>query len=875
MLSWLGSGGMGEVYRARDTRLRRTVAIKVLPAAFTADAERLARFEREARLLASLNHPHIATIHGVEEISTAGSEQKLRGLVLELIEGETLASRLARGPLPTDQALRLAIEIAEALDHAHRRGVTHRDLKPANVMLTKTGVKLLDFGLARRRAAPASIAGAGSTLPGDSGSLTEQGMVVGTLHYMAPEQLEGKETDARTDIFAFGVLLYEMLTARKAFDGDSSAGVIAAILRSEPRPLSTFQPLTPPALDHIVATCLAKDPDARWQSAADIARQLRWVAESGPQSPSVGAAAATRPRRSRWIINMIGVLTAGLIGAAIWNGIRSSATPSLAVTRSSIPIPSTGGWVPQNVALSPDGTRLVYRANNRLYVRALDDLEAKPIAGTDDAAWPFFSPDGEWIGFVSRDKLKRVPLSGGLPLTVCDIPTGANGATWAVHDTIVFTHGHRTGLFKVPATGGTPQALTTLDAARNEKSHRFPQFVPGTNTVLFTIMTAEMKSSDEARIAAVSLDTGERRVLLDGGTSPRFAASGHLVFARHGSLVAVPFDPRRLEIRGRPVTVLDGVTMVFSGAAMFSVAQSGTLAYAAGRMEEGDATIVMVDRRGNAEPLLDARRAFFTVRLSPDGQQLALSIIGDPNDQVWLYDLTRRVLRPVTFAWDNRVWAWTPNGERIVFSSDRAGAYNLYWERPDGSGLERLTNGQQNQEGGSWSPDGNVLVFDDIGETTQGDISMLTLLPQRRVRPLIQTPFDEGEAVLSPDGRWLAYSSDESGGYEVYLQPFPDLDRKWQVSTDGGSMPRWEPHGRELFYRSEPGLLKVMSVAIRPGPVPVDAPRLLFEGRYGDYTVAPDGRFIMGKLGSPRPPITEITLVQNWFEELKRRVPVR
>jgi eukaryotic-like serine/threonine-protein kinase len=386
-----------------------------------------------------------------------------------------------------------------------------------------------------------------------------------------------------------------------------------------------------------------------------------------------------------------------------------------------------------------------------------------------------------------------------------------------------------------------------------------------------------MKSLEEARIAAFSLESGERRDLLDGGTSPRFAESGHLVFARSGSLVAAPFDPRRLEIRGQAVTVLDGVRQMFGGAALFSLARNGSLVYVAGTTEAGGATLVRVDRTGRVEPLTDDRRAFSEVRLSPDGQQLAVSIIGTPNDQVWLYDLARRALRPITFAWDNRVWAWTPDGKRIVFSSDKAGAFNLYWQSPEGGPAERLTESPWNQAGASLSPDGKSLVFEEAAESTRSDIWLLTLEPQRRVRPFIQTRFEEGDPAISPDGRWLAYTSDESGRDEVYLQSFPDLGRKWQVSTDGGGMPVWEPHGRELFYTSD-ARRKLMSVAIQSGAVPVGAPRLLFEGQHGDYAVTRDGRFIMAKLDPSRPKvgsITQITLVQNWFEELKRKVPTK
>jgi serine/threonine protein kinase/WD40 repeat protein len=863
----VGAGGMGEVYKARDTRLDRTVAIKVLPLHLAEDRDRYQRFEREARAVASLDHPHIGALYDV------GQDGGVQFLVMQYLDGETLAARLAKGPLPIEQALRYAIDIANALDHAHRRGIVHRDLKPGNIILTKSGATLLDFGLAKWRASASGLVGGLTAAATAHDSLTERGTIVGTLHYMAPEQLEGKDTDARTDLFAFGVVVYEMVTGRKAFEGTSSASIVAAILDTQPPSISTVRPLTPPALDNVVKTCLAKDPDERWQSAGDLARQLRWIAESGSQAPAITPVDSQRNRRTAQMVAVVALLAAGLVGAAIArSSMRArSASVSLQVTRSIVSTPREL-WVDQNLALAPDGSRLAYIAGDRLYVRALDELDSKPISGVEYPSFPFFSPDSRWLGFFARGKLMKVASSGGPPQTICETPGGGggrNGATWGPDDTIVFTSSHRTGLVRVPAAGGTPQILTTLNTDRHEKSHRFPQFLPEGRALLFDVVTAEMTSPDEGRIEVLSLATGERRTLLEGGTSPRYASTGHLVYARGGSLFAVAFDPRRLEIRGQPVSVLDGVSASFSGVAAFNFSQHGLLAYIAGH-PNWDTSIVSVDRQGKVQPLIETRRPYYNVEISPDGQQLALSIIA-LNDQVWLYDLARRTMRRLTFAWDNRAWAWTPDGRRIVFSSDRSGSYNFYWQDPEGGGpAERLTDSPHSQEVGSWSPDGKAFAFGDDGVTTQGDIWLLTLDPERRVRPLIQTPFDEGDPMISPDGRWLAYYSDESGRYEVYLQSFPDLGRKWQVSTEGGEGPRWAPRGHELFYRN---LDKLMAVPIGSGlAAPVGAPRLLFEGRYGNYAVAPDERFIMIR---PETALesSQITLVQNWFEELKRRVP--
>jgi serine/threonine-protein kinase len=870
ILSRIGAGGMGEVYKARDTRLDRIVAIKVLPGHLAVDRDRFQRVRREARAVASLDHPHIGALYDI------GEDNGRPFLVMQFLEGETLAARLANGVLPVEQALRYAIDIADALAHAHRRGVVHRDLKPGNIFLTQSGARLIDFGLAKWRAGAANdLANAAAVAAAASDSLTEKGHIVGTLHYMAPEQLEGKDTDIRTDIFAFGAVVYEMVTGRRAFDGDSSASVIAAILGTQPPPLASAHTLTSPALDHVVTTCLAKDPEERWQSAADLRRELQWASQA---NVALGASPQARawPRwRSVVGIGLLALIVGGVVGVMAWNAFESRTLPSLQVTRSIIAIPPAPRWSLGNIAVSPNGTHLVYRVDGRLVLRSLDDLQPKPIAGADDGTWPFFSPDGEWVGFLSHDlKLKRVALAGSVPQTICDAPDGIWGATWGLDNTVVFTKGHRTGLFKVPATGGIPQPLTTLDAARREKSHRLPHFLPDGKAVLFTVVTADMKSHEEGRIAVVSLDTGERRVLLDGGTSPRFAASGHIVFARNGTLVAVPFDPQRLEIRGQPVAVLDGVHTLAGGQSSFSMSRTGLLAYTAGTLEKGDGTLVRLDRRGVVETLIDTPRAYFSIKLSPDAQQLAVSIIGTPNDQVWLFDLSRRTFRPVTFEWDNRVWAWTPDGKRIVISSDRDGPYNLYWQIPEGGGsVERLTEGTRNEETASWTPDGKTLVFGIAGETTQGDIQLLALDEGRKVRPLINSSFDEGEPALSPDGHWLAYSSDESGQYEIYLQPFPDLSRKWQVSTKGGETPAWDSHGNELYYLTD-NRRKLMSVPFHPASIPIGSPQVIAEGEFGDYAVAPDGRFIVVKAGPPRP-ITEITLVQNWFEELTRRVPAR
>jgi Tol biopolymer transport system component len=855
----------------------------VLPSHLAADRDRYQRFAREARAVASLDHPHIGALYDV------GQDAGLHFLVLQFLDGETLASRLAKGALPLDQVLRYAIDIAHALEHAHRRGIVHRDLKPGNVFLTKAGATLIDFGLAKWRPAASGVAG-GLTAAGTArDSFTEAGMVVGTLHYMAPEQLEGRDADARTDLFAFGAVVYEMLTNKKAFDGRSSASVIAAILNVQPPSISTLQPLTPPTIDHVVMTCLAKDPDERWQSAGDLKRELQWVAESGAAPAGVALARAPWNGRGMVIAGLVGLLAGTVIGTVAWNRNRvRSLTPPVQVTRSIVSLPA-GASLPVDgtniLALSPDGTRLAYIVRQgdttQIYLRTQDEFEAKPIAGTEGAVHPFFSPDGRWLGFHVSGKLKKVATSGGAPQTICDTD-GVLGVTWGPDDTIVFAADFRSGLSKCSATGSTVQALTSPDPVKHEKSHRWPQFLPSGRAVLFTIVASDTRSFGEARIAVLSLDTGQIRVLLEGGTMARFVPSGHLVYVRAASLVAVPFDANRLEVTGQSAAVVDGVSTAAanSGDTQFVVADSGLLAYVPGSGRGMDRRLVWVDRHGRSEPLTDARRAFDEVRLSPDGSRLALTI-GGPNDDMWLYDLSRRALTRLTSAWDNHVQAWTPDGRHIVFRSDRSVEsklrWQLYWQTPDGTGaVERLSDSANPTGSGSWSPDARVFVFSQSRNVEAGSDLWLFTEPTRTVQPLIQTQFSSRDPRFSPDGRWLAFASNESGRPEVYVQPFPGLGAKWQISTEGGVAPVWEGDGRELFYQSAN---KLMAVAIQTQPTFVAGPpHSLFDGAFvadggNDYDVAPDGRFIMIQTGQSEAPATQIALVQNWFEELKRRAP--
>jgi len=877
ILSAIGAGGMGEVYKARDTRLDRTVAIKVLPTHLADRSELRERFEREAKTIASLNHPHICTLHDI------GHQDEIDYLVMEYLEGETLAQRLLKGSLPIQQALQYAIEIADALDKAHRKGITHRDLKPGNVMLTKSGTKLLDFGLAKlkQEAAPASVSL--SDLPTAKDPLTAQGSIVGTLQYMAPEQLEGKEVDARTDIFAFGAVVFEMATGKRAFEGKSQASLIAAILEREPPAISSLQPMTPPALDRVVKRCLAKEPDSRWQTACDLCGELKWIAEPGSQiTPPTVAVKSIRALGWRGLI--LGVCVLLLVTAiarlASWN---LKPSPPQPVTRTVINLPAgqqlAGLDNGPAVALSPDGTHLAYVARQggtqQLYLRAMDSLEANPIPRTEGAINLFFSPDGKWLGFFAGGKLKKVSVSGGAALTIADAAF-PRGASWDSHGTIAFAPTNISVLRQIPDAGGVPQPLTRLE--KGEFGHRWPEFLPGDNAVLLVAGTSA-SNWNNADVVVQSVVSNERQNLVQGGTQPRYAPSGHLVYARAGNLMAVPFDPKRHKITGAAVPVVEGVLQSgFSGSAQYSVSATGSLAYVSGGVQSAQSSLVWVGRNVAEQPVTAPAHAYLTPRLSPDGQHVAVGI-AEQETQIWLYDLTRETLTRLTFERDlNTTPVWTPDGKRITFNSNKEGPLNIFWQLADGSGgLERLTTGEFPQAPSSWSPDGQLLAFIEVNPTTGVDIWVLRL-SDRKAQPFLRTPFNETTPRFSPDGHWLAYISDESGRFEVYVQPYPGPGGKWQISTEGGTEPIWNSNGRELFYRSSD---KIMAVEITTQPsfsagkskAVVEGPYLPTPATLSNYDVSPDGqRFLMLKPIEQEAP-TQINVVLNWFEELKQKVP--
>jgi serine/threonine-protein kinase len=888
----LGAGGMGEVYRAHDHTLGRDVAIKVLPAVFSADPERLARFEREARLLASLSHPHIGAIYGLE-----GSGD-VRALVLELIDGETLEARLRRGPIPAAHALTLAVQIAEALDHAHRQGVTHRDLKPGNVMLTKAGAKLLDFGLAkwgRGSRGYVNLSGAPPALKRNGvDSLTEEGMILGTSHYMAPEQLEGQEADARADVFAFGAVLYEMLTGCKAFEGGSAAAVMAAVLNTEP-PFAAIQPLVPRSLERVIRKCLAKDPDQRWQTARDLADELRWIAEDAlrpeiPQGLAGGDTASTlpavgaRPIRLGQVAALVAIASsfAGWAGWGLSSSHESSAP--MAVTRFAL---QTSAAVIGNFDISPDGNVLVYAGrpaganSSRLFTRRLDQFGDLPVAGTEGADGPFFSPDGRWVAFFSERRLLKVSLNSmAAPVLLCDgIDRWLPGATWLADGTIVFPRPYH-GLQRVSAEGGEPTAVTSLSQKPPEFDHHSPSPLPGGRALLFTVH----ESDGRFNIAVQTLTSGERKVVVQSAYDARYVPSGHVVFARNSAILAVPFDLQRLAVTGPPVTLVENVEdFAVDGYGGYRLSATGTLVFPPATPQSGR-TLAWVDRTGTETLLPIAPHAVSSPRVSPDGRRLAFAIADGGRRDIWTYDTTTEALARVTRHGDNRTPAWTRDGQRLIYTSMRGDEGQLFSQPADGSGApERLVSGGILLAPGTWSADGRAFVYVD-GNTGPAGTQMFVLTTdgERKPQPLLHGPAQDRQPSLSPDGRWLAFASAsaDTPGSEIYVAAFPSAGSRQQVSVEGGREPMWSRDGRELVYRS----------GRRMFAVPVDTtrgfsagkPRVLFEGRYVvgtwdvaglDYDLAPDGRFLMLKPGADEQAPPRLNVVLNWVDELKRRVP--
>jgi Tol biopolymer transport system component len=883
----IGAGGMGEVYRARDRRLNRNVAIKVLPPHISEKPEAKQRFKREAEMIAAMNHPHICTLYDI------GEHDGTEFLVMELIEGETLAARLERGRLPVADILKIAFQTADALHKAHRQGIVHRDLKPNNVMLTGNGVKLLDFGLAKLRQ-PAPGASVLSAVPTNA-EVTAEGAILGTIQYMAPEQLEGQEADARTDIFAFGAVVYEMLSGKKAFQGKSQVSLIGAILEREPISLSTLAPETPPSLSRIVHRCLAKNPDDRWQSTGDIAFELKAVAEGETRKesiPGIAVAPAAPPsaHSSRiWIgAAAIAFLTAVALGILLWRVYMSQPEP--ATTRFFVTVPDQVllNGVAVGPVISPDGKRIAFvgvsaSGKRTLWIRPLDSLVSQQLPGTEEAAAPFWSPDSRSIAFFTANKLKRIDIAGGPPINLCDAVSGRGGA-WGRNGAIIFAPTSTGPLFRVSSGGG--QAVPVTKLAASQGNHRAPSFLPdGDHFVYFTTAT----TAEAQGIYLGSLKSGESKRLFSSDSSAIFAPPGYLLFVQTGVLMRKPFDPVKLEVSGDTLPVAESVVADALLYSAISVSDNGTLVYRFGSGVNEVRQLASYDRAGKLIDRIGPLGRYIGMDWSPDGKSLAVHRHDGNGGDIWLFELMRGTISRFTFdaGQDNSMPIWSPDGKRIVFSSFRDGKWGLYQKLSNLTGKDELLYESAGTEKApmSWSPDDKYIVFEVTDVRTAWDLWVLPLTGDRKAYPLMQTPFNETWADISPNGKWIVYDSDETGRYEVYIRPFPAGDGKWQVSANGGWYPRWKKDGKELFYVDAAANGKMLSVRVNTsGQAPEFSPATpLFDSGYFNinhgvhhkYAVSPDGqRFIIPRPessltgDSKQPPIT---VVLNWDSDFKKK----
>jgi len=886
ILEQVGAGGMGEVYRARDKRLDRAVAIKVLPERFSAHDVLRERFEREARTISQLNHPHICALYDI------GEHDGVNFLVMEYLEGETLEKRLSRGPLPPEQALRLGVEIAEALDRAHRQGIIHRDLKPGNIMLTKAGAKLLDFGLAKFKVDAVPVSSALTEMATESRKLTGEGTLLGTLQYMAPEQLEGKEADGRADIFALGAVLFEMVTGRAAFTGKSQASLIAAILASDPPPLATLQPMTPPALDRVVKQCLAKDPDERWQTARDLAAELKWIANPPVAAASSPPGVAHRKRRNRerlaWALAAV-FLAAAVAGLAAYLRLRNSPAP-LVVTDISAPKGAQFAFVAAPPpALSPDGRALVFAARDasnttRLWVRRLDSASAQPLPGTEDPASAFWSPDGRRIAFYAHHQLQVIEASGGQPLVLSDAPA-TGGAAWNREGTILFAQGNE-GIYRLAATGGAPVQVIAREASRYA-FYMAPRFLPDGKHFLY--VAANPGFAGDTYYA--SLDGKENRSVIPGGGRAVYS-SGFLIHGRGASLEAEPFDPESGQLKGAAHRIVDQVR-IGTFFAVFDASDNGVLIYEPTGRAATETQLAWFGRDGKRLGLIGAPGVYYDLRLAPDGHRLAFSA-GNPKSEIWADDLVRGLRMRLTFDpdTDKGIPVWSPDGNRLLFATLRGGKarIGLYEKASDGASGEKLLVASDAPDrewwATDWSRDGRFLLLSrgDMVNSAKADIWVLPLTGDGKSSLFLSAAAAVYDGHFSPDGRWVAYTSRESGRTEVYVVPF-DAARylkegrgnagpagKWEVSTEGGNVPRWRRDGRELYYLTPDNHMMAVEVEGKGASFQVGRSQPLFLAPTNPfeltYDVAPDGkRFVMSF--APEEDNDSLALMLNWTSLLK------
>jgi eukaryotic-like serine/threonine-protein kinase len=867
ILAPLGAGGMGEVYRARDMRLDRTVAIKILPRELSNDPLRKQRFEREAKTISSLNHPHICVLHDV------GSQEGVDYLVMECVEGETLARRLEKGPLPLEQVLKFGAQIAEALDKAHGSGIVHRDLKPGNIMLTSSGAKLLDFGLAKPAAALASATTltAVRTVP-----VTQEGTIVGTFQYMSPEQVEGKEVDGRSDIFSLGAVLYEMVAGKRAFEGKSQLSVASAILEKQPEPISAAKPMTPPALDHAVKKCLAKLPDERWQSASDLASELKWITESGSQAGEAVRVAAGRRgwERTAWLLAATFFLLLMAAGVALWNA--SNKRPHPMYFHASVP------FAANDLALSPGGRTLAIvaysvQANDyALWTHEVGGRRTSSLDGTQGASYPFWSPDGRSIGFFADGKLKKVDVAGGQVQMVCDAPNG-RGGTWNRDGEIVFTPEAGGGIFRVSAAGGTPIEVTKLDPSRSEQSHRWPMFLPDGKHFLY--LAANFSGELEKNTIFVSaLDSQEKRLIVNTSANAAYAEPGYLLYMRNGkTLVAQPFDLRSYALSGDPHTLSDQVLhspQVYR--AVFGVSNGEVLVTQTGK----GATLSQLtwfDRNGRPAGTVGAVGSYNNVRLSPDGRRVATdqTDLDGRQADIWIHELARGAMTRLTFDLSGPQAAiWSQDGKQILFSGARSLTFQIYLKNADGSGSEEAVAELGNVTGNAWdwSRDSKYILFRKVNEL------WYLSWPDRVAKPLLQAKWTIRNAQFSPDGRWITYASNETGSWEIYVSPFLRANGKWQVSSGGGQEPRWRQDGKELYYVSQDG--KIMAVPVKSSasfeagsPVPLfqtHRRQPISSQDVFSYDVSADGKKFLIITKMDEASAAPLSVLFNWASQMEK-----
>jgi Tol biopolymer transport system component len=902
ILAPLGAGGMGEVYSARDTRLERTVAIKILPAQFSSDPVRKQRFEREAKTISNLNHPHICVLHDV------GHQDGIDYLVMECVEGETLAKRLEKGPLHLEQVLKLGAEISDALDKAHRSGVVHRDLKPGNIMLTRTGAKLLDFGLAKPAALVSGATFTAAATP--TTHVTQEGTVVGTFQYMSPEQIEGKELDGRSDIFSLGAVLFETLTGQRAFQGKSQLSVASAILEKEPTPISSIKPMTPPALDHAIRRCLAKEPERRWQSAADLAGELQWLAEPGSQA---GVAAPGVPHRKLrewmgWALALLATIIA-MIAAVGWRlATRPVLRPLIRIGAELVPGPGMftfrlddtllAKWQPGTLlALSPDGSRLAVPirdadGNARLATRRLDENQFKALPGSENPTSPFFSPDGQWIAFFGDGKLRKIPVQGGAPALLCDAGNFPSGS-WGDDDNIIAALSSQGGLSRVPSTGGAPTPVTELK--KDEIMHRWPQVLPGSRAVLFTAYTGG--GPEDSSVDILSFKTNERKTVVHGGVMGRYLmasnGAGYLVYLRQNTLLVAPFDTSNLTIAGTAQPVLDDVTAITATSpGDFDFSRNGTLVYVSGKGEP-ERSMFWLDHTGKTEPLRATPGFYNGMRFSPDGKRMVFASGYDAlgRGDIWVQDLERNAITRLTsLPGASQSPLWSTDGKYIVFSVRHQPNAGLYWIRSDGAGEPQQVAKTEIGSPSSFSPDGKRLALQGGNPFTAVEV---WTAPVEAAADHLR--LGQGELLLrargfpmpafSPDGHWLAYSSAETGTPEIYVQPFPGPGGKVTVSTGGGGFPIWSPNDRELFFLDLDHRIMVVDYTAKVGSFSPGKPRawspqqILYNvggGPFQPYALAPDGKRFAVTLytdgTAEKHNAFHLTYLLNFSDELRRRV---